>query len=544
VYPNDWNNFAPSIGFSWNVPSVGKTTVLRGGYGISYTAAPTFLQYSGALGSAPGASLDLDTPPATYTDIQSVISNSSRYFPMDTGGTKPLQPVPFTNRTTGIQGYADNRVAPYVQSFNLSVQREMARNMTLEVGYIGTKGTKLWSSEQLNTINVKENGILDAFNVTRAGGNAPLFDKMLMGRTVTGVGVVNGTTLTGSEALRRFPATNAWIANGEVANLANYINSTPALGGGNGGILRNGGLPENFIVVNPQFGSVALNGNNDNSTYHALQTQLTQRLSHGFSGQVSYVWSRNIGNSAGGTAFASDTTATTRDPRDRTLQRGLVELHRTHNFKSYGAWQLPFGPGRALLAGSPNWVHRIVEGWEISGLFNWTSGPPLEFTTTRRTVDSRANINTPDLLGALPKGSVTVRDGFVEYFPGITAARAPQPNFGGHATVIGQFTNQVLRDSSGNIIMQNPEPGKTGNLALNLSQVEGPSRLGMDMALSKRIRINETTSFTLRVDAVNILNTPQWANPNMDINSANFGRITDVRPDTARSFTITSRIDF
>jgi hypothetical protein len=544
VYPNDRNNFAPSIGFSWNVPGIGRTTVLRGGYGVSYTAAPTFLQYSAALGSAPGGSLDLVSPPTAYTDLQMIVGNSSRYFPLNTGGARPFQPVPLTNRTTAIQGYADDRVAPYVQSFNLSLQRELARNMTLEIGYIGTKGTKLWSSEQLNTVNIVENGILNAFNVTRAGGNAPLFDQMLMGLNVTGVGTVNGTTLTGSEALRRFPTTNQWIANGEVANLANYFNSTPALTGSNGGILRNGRLPENFIVVNPQFGSVSLNGNNDNSIYHALQTQVTQRLSKGFSGQFSYVWSRNIGNSAAGTANASDTTATTRDPRNRSLQRGLVELHRTHNVKSYGAYQLPFGPGKALLSGSPNWVHRLVEGWELSGVFSWTSGPPLDFTTTRRTLDSRANVNTPDLLGALPKGEVTVRSGFVEYFPTLTAARATLPNFGGHASVAGQFTNQVIRDSSGNIVMQNPEPGRAGNMALNLSQIEGPSRMGFDMAMSKRVRINETTSFTLRVDAVNILNTPQWGNPTTDINSANFGRIDSVRPDTHRAFTINTRIDF
>jgi hypothetical protein len=550
IIPNDWNNFAPSLGFSWNVPWFTKATVLRGGYGLTYTAAPTLLQYSGNIGSAPGAALDLQLPPTGYVDIQSIVSNSRNYFPLNTGGARPFSAVPLTNRTTSITGYADDRVAPYVQSFNLSLQRELARNMTMEIGYIGTKGTKLWSSEQLNTVNIFENGILDAFNITRAGGNAPLFDQMLLGRNFTGIGVVNGTTLTGSEALRRFTATNAWIANGEVAQLANYINSTPALGGGNGGILRQAGLPENFIVVNPQFGGVTLAGNNDNSIYHALQTQVTQRLSHGFSGQFSYVWSRNIGNTAAGTANASDTTANTRDPRNRSLQRGIVELHRTHNFKSYGSWQLPFGPNRALLAGAPNFVHRIVEGWEVSGVFNWTSGPPLDFTTTRRTLHctpgcaAAGNTNTPDLVGELPQGKVTVRDGFVEYFPGLTAQRAPLPNFGGHATVTGQFTNQVVRDSSGNIIMQNPEPGKTGNMSLNIAQVEGPSRLGLDMALSKRVRINEGMSFTLRVDALNILNTPQWGNPVTDINQATFGRITTVRQDTNRSFTINTRIDF
>ncbi len=87
--------------------------------------------------------------------------------------------------------------------------------------------------------------------------------------------------------------------------------------GETGGLLRKTGLPENFIVVNPQFGSLQLHGNDDNSIYHSLQTTLSKRMSKGFSGEFSYTWSRNLGNSAAGNANASDTTATKRDPRNR-----------------------------------------------------------------------------------------------------------------------------------------------------------------------------------------------------------------------------------
>jgi hypothetical protein len=80
-------------------------------------------------------------------------------------------------------------------------------------------------------------------------------------------------------------------------------------------------------------------------------------------------------------------------------------------------------------------------------------------------------------------------------------------------------------------------------MALNLSHIEGPSRLGFDAALSKRFRIDESRSLTIRADAINVLNTPQWSNPNTDINSTNFGRITSVRGGT-RTFTINARIDF
>jgi hypothetical protein len=278
-----------------------------------------------------------------------------------------------------------------------------------------------------------------------------------------------------------------------------------------------------------------------------MQTSLRKRFSRGFSGEFNHTWSRAIGNSAAGNANLGDTTASERDPRNRQLQKGLVIFHRTHTFKSHGTWELPFGPNRPLLASAPGWVHRIVEGWNVSGIFSWNSGQPQSITTNRRTLDSRGNINTPDLVGVLPAGLGKVRkgNGFVEYFNGLSTQRASLPNFGGNTTVAGRFSNNVVLDSAGNIVLQNPQPGTTGNLGLTLSGVEGPARLGLDMALQKRTRLTEKTTFIIRADAVNVLNRPIWDNPinaNMDINSSSFGRITGA--GGTRTITMNARIDF
>src|SRR5439155_24268566 len=240
----------------------------------------------------------------------------------------------------------------------------------LDVSYSGTKGTKLWSPINLNTVNIFQNGILDAFNTTRAGGNAQLFDRMLMGLNVPGVGVVNGTTLTGSEALRRFPTTNIWIANGEAAALANYINTTTAIGGSKLAMLRNAGLPENYITVNPQFLTLGLHGNNDNSTYHSLVTQVRKRMSNGVTVEFAHNWSRSIGNSAIAAGNGTDTTIAVRDPRDRSLQKGLETFHRLHAFSCFGAGDLPFGSNKGFIGGGPAFLQRLVEGWQISSIFN------------------------------------------------------------------------------------------------------------------------------------------------------------------------------
>src|SRR5204862_258992 len=225
--------------------------------------------------------------------------------------TKPMQPTPLTDRTNETFAFDENHPNPYVQNWNVELQREIAHNLTVEARYVGNKGTKLYGGIPTNNVNIFENGILDAFNVTRAGGNAPLFDRIFNGLNVPGSGVVNGTTLTGSQALRRWTSTQVFLANGDVGGLANFLNTNTALTSEAGGFLRRVGLPENSIVVNPQFGSVTLQGNNNNSIYHSFQTQVTKRLSNGLAGQFSYTFSKALGDTG------------TRDNRNRRLSRGI-----------------------------------------------------------------------------------------------------------------------------------------------------------------------------------------------------------------------------
>ena len=92
-------------------------------------------------------------------------------------------------------------------------------------------------------------------------------------------------------------AVRAFIANGNVGGLAQYLNTTASFTGQAGGLLLNSGeFPQNFFKVNPQFQNVTIDGNPHNSTYHALMLQMTKRLSGGLSFLTTYTWARNIGN--------------------------------------------------------------------------------------------------------------------------------------------------------------------------------------------------------------------------------------------------------
>jgi len=67
--------------------------------------------------------------------------------------------------------------------------------------------------------------------------------------------------------------------------------------------------------------------------------------------------------------------------------------------------------------------------------------------------------------------------------------------------------------------------------------------MGLDADIIKRVRIAESKEFELRVDAINVLNHPNWGNPTTNINSNNFGRIS--LPTTGnRQFTFNVRLNF
>src|SRR5262245_58029547 len=205
-YKNDRNNFAPAVGLSWSLPWGPKDkTVLRAGYGVSYQGASSFNEgLSLFTGNNPGLSYAQNFATLGIGNQAFTFSSPNLPVPLPAPtNVKPLSVEPFDIRTNSLSGFDDNRVNPYIQNYNLEIQREPAKNLTLEARYIGSKGTHLYGRISLNETNIYENGLLNAFNITTQGGNAPLFDQILNGIMLNagtnaslGQGVVNGTTLS------------------------------------------------------------------------------------------------------------------------------------------------------------------------------------------------------------------------------------------------------------------------------------------------------------------------------------------------------------
>jgi hypothetical protein len=552
-WQKDLNNFGPAIGFAWQVPwfGAGQTTV-RGGYQVSYLlGGGRFNTLDGPLANPPGSSYNatIDGGPGEleYLDL----TDLERMVPVPVP-VNPMLPIPVTARNVNLTAFDANYVTPNVQNMTLAVTRNLSRNLTMDLKYVGTLSRKLYGSMNLNIPNFLDNGMKEAFDAARAGGESELLDQMFNGINIAGNGfgpvgtVFNGVRQTGAQHLRAATTSSMRnnLANGNYQALANTLNtlnyskaggqnaSLPDIPAGvNGAVLRHSGLfPENFIKTNPQFNNATLQSNLGNANYHSMQAQLTLRPVQGFSYQGTYTWSKNLGRTSGFT-----------NPADRTPDYKLQSGHRGHDFRSMGTFELPVGPGRLLLRNSSGVLARAFEGWQMTWFLNLSSGEPTSIEAQDMLYDS----GVPDIVGPFDLKSARVQwaDGAQagNYFGG-TYTQVGDPQCDRVAANIRSLcTLNAIADSSGNIVLQNPLPGRRGNLGQNI--LEMPGSWTLDAAIRKSFRISESKRLEFRLDAANLLNHPQPADPSLDINGDDpFGSIDSKTGN--RQFQAMIRLDF
>ena len=135
LYRPDKNDFGPRIGFAFR-PSASSNSVIRGGYGIFYDLAPI------------GMNLEFTrkAPPFQYTETYDA-------SPTDPNALTMTDPYPEDQLSSAV--FSVGSVNPgfrdaYIQQWNLGYQHEFASNMLFEIGYAGSKGTRLYKNIDYN----------------------------------------------------------------------------------------------------------------------------------------------------------------------------------------------------------------------------------------------------------------------------------------------------------------------------------------------------------------------------------------------------------
>jgi carboxypeptidase family protein len=165
AYARDLNNFGPRIGFAWNPR---PNTVVRGGYGMYYDYVPQDLLIANFTTSAGLTQNPIGPSPIYPYQFNSGAFNGSAPGPIFTLSTPPCA------NPCDIFVTPRNFVTPYAQNWNFNIEQELSKAFALQIGYVGSKGTKLVRLLDLNQPNYLGNrpnpnyGAMDSLSTVSA----------------------------------------------------------------------------------------------------------------------------------------------------------------------------------------------------------------------------------------------------------------------------------------------------------------------------------------------------------------------------------------
>jgi Carboxypeptidase regulatory-like domain/TonB dependent receptor len=421
LIPTDRAGFAPRLGLAWDVRGDGKWLVTAA-YGIFYD--PYYTGQGGPLQDPISAPPYLQTPQVSTPNFGDPFNGQNPF----NGTFSPDMTLLVLNPHLRL---------PYAQDWNLNIERALGNDWLLEVGYIGTKGTKLPRFIEANPA---------VYIPGESTQNNADQRRLYSGCTVT----ETNPTCTYSSV-------------GEIAGIAD-------------------------------------------SSYNALQVSLKRRFAHGFSMLASYTLSKTLDDvsSFNITGSASQSVAGENDlaqnPFDVKSEWGRSMFDARHRLVLSYQWDLPW------FKHPENWYGHILGNWQVNGITTLMSNTPF-------TVYDSSN---PSLQGSAPEIS-----GFFSSRPNIVG----NPNTG---TCPGGVAVRTAGCWFNTNAFAHAATGQFGDVGRNT--MDGPAFQQWDFSAIKTIPIRESMNLQFRAEIFNIFNNVNFALPNNDINSPNFGQIVAAQP--------------
>jgi hypothetical protein len=412
----DTRGFMPRVGVAWRLDD---RSVIRGGYGRFVVPASLANSERDTLGE-----IDLGgfTPTTTVPVVQAGIPQAYLSTPLPLG----LDPITgkkygrYTNLGSAVTVDEYEQRPPISDRFNISFQRQLPGKFIADVTYFVNFVSRDQFSLTPNTMDPRL-----SFNY-----------KAALSQTVNNPFYNWGTPET-------FPGT-----------LRNARTVTTA----------------SLLIPYPQYGVITQTGTDlRKARYQSFQLRAQRAFDRGFSFLASYAyvvsraqWFFDNQDQYDNKLSWYDFTVTQSGGQGAPQ----VASDPRHRFVSAGAWELPLGRGR------------LLGGWQLSGIYTYTSGAPLIFT---------AGLTAPAAvkkIGRIGTGSY--------WFETTGFAALPA------------YTRRA-------------NPWYYGGLL-------GPGFRNMDLSLAKRIPITERIKVQVRLDAFNALNGMNWASPNLTVTASDFGR--------------------
>ncbi|MBI4752595.1 MAG: carboxypeptidase regulatory-like domain-containing protein [Acidobacteria bacterium] len=405
-YEFDKNNFQPRVALAWT-PKFKKggwlerlfgkegDSVLRGGLAVvnDYYGIQIASQFD--VNNALGFTSSFAIPPNTFN-----ITN--RLAPGFTGLGQTVRGFPGVPQTTRItfprmqaadlvqriEASIDHTVrTPYAYSVNFAYGRKLPAGLFVEAAYLGRIGRNVLATRDVMALNnlVDPHSGMDWY--TAAGKLADYRDGRVPVRKATPIPwfenvlprnfAARFADFFGDPKLRGLSATQAvyYAFARQSEGGINYIT------GGDWTYLQLAmdQVLDNPIFYNRQYGSLATWSSIGTSDYHGLVLTVRQRFRDQLIWDFNYTYSKWLDLSTGQqrNSVYNDQPFILNPfrPRDN---RAFSEFDLRHVINANGIWNLPAGRGRRWLNSAPGWVDALLGGWQITGLFRWQTGYPMD----------------------------------------------------------------------------------------------------------------------------------------------------------------------
>ncbi|MDP9340093.1 MAG: Plug and carboxypeptidase regulatory-like domain-containing protein [Acidobacteriota bacterium] len=499
-----YKSFAPRIGLAWS-PSAkdgilgrlfggpGRTSI-RAGFGIFYNPIEQLVmeQFS-AEPPFGGSSSIYDTMfnlPFQYQDGTTApnpfngILNPPRGQAVDWAMFRPIL----------LYGQAAPHIrSQYAEQYNLTIQREIAKDLVFQIAYVGRQGHRLLATQEINPGNPQTcldlNSILGVGTCGQYGADSSYFidpgtvlatdlhlpygpTKVIPAGTTIGS---DGITLVG---LRPFSSPNC--------------DPTTAAG-----------CPADGL---PVFSSIFQQGTISSSSYHALQMSLEQRFSHGLQFTAAYTYGKSLD-------YAS-TFESLVNPFNPRIGRSPSLFDARHRFVFSYYWDLPI-PKHEGFAG------KVLNGWSVSGTTTAQTGFPIRITEQDdNELYSSFDFETsgqPNLIAPFkklnPRGALN--QGFDPSSFSTGCIDPADPN--------NLVDNPLCSNEPGGVVL-----GTIGNAPRTICC--GPGAFQTDIGIFKNTNIGERYRVQFRGELFNVFNYAQFYQPDGNItDGSDFGRVKRAR---------------